>query len=79
MHAVAGEMLDTSQTFSCLFPSVFYAAADVALVTSKLNFQDGTQYIGKTVTIKPCMDSYDLDYFVPSEEGGLDVYKRQGE
>ena len=71
MHAVAGEMLDTSPTFSCLFPSVFYAADDVDLVTSKLNFQDGTQYIGKTVTIKPCMDSYDLDYFVPSEEGGF--------
>lgn len=69
---IAGDPLENCPEFSCLIPDRFYPFGDTATFNEKVEYLEGTSFIGKTITIKPYGDEYDLAYNIENMEGGVD-------
>lgn len=71
MDVVAGKRLDESPVFSCIVPDSFYPVTDYDLQKDVINnaIQSGTDYLGKTLTVKVDGKSFEiLDY---KKSGGV--------
>lgn len=56
---IAGKRLDESPMYSCIIPSLFYPY-EYGNNNTNLDYIDGTTLIGKTFTLKPFLDSFDI-------------------
>lgn len=71
MDVVAGMQLDESPVFSCIVPDSFCPIDDYIIESNdqKEFMQNGIDYLGKTLVVKPWGDSYEaLEY---KESGGV--------
>lgn len=56
---IAGKRLDESPMYSCIIPSMFYPY-EYGNNNTNLDYIDGTTLIGKTFTLKPFLDSFEI-------------------
>ena len=69
-EVIKGKSLDESPVFSCIIPSSFCPDNTYSTDKSGYELQDGVAYLGKTLTIEPIMDSYDMLYYYDAGDMG---------
>ena len=69
-EVIKGKSLDESPVFSCIIPSSFCPDNTYSTDKSGYELQDGVAYLGKTLTIEPIMDSYDMLYYYNAGDMG---------
>ncbi len=69
-EVIAGKTLDESPVFSCIIPHLFYPFKGEDAYVENVTYENGEDYLGKVITIKPIGKYYETLYHKEDGSGG---------